>query len=80
MKLREGVEFKKLLIIYSFLVPCYFPPLSQNTFFSTLSSNTPSLPDQVPHPYTTTGKITFFYIPLITVLDRRLKNKTFCAE
>jgi len=36
--------------------------------------------DQVPHPYKTTGKITFLYIFIFKYLYSKLQHKTFCTE
>jgi hypothetical protein len=58
------------------------PNILLNTLFSKTLSACPSLKarDQVSHPYSTAGKITFFYILIFRFLDMRREDKRFLTE
>jgi hypothetical protein len=60
--------------------------LGPNILLSTLSSNTlslyssPSVRDQVSHPYKTTGTIIVLYTLIFVFLGSNLEDKRFCTE
>jgi hypothetical protein len=73
-------------IIMQFLHDPSSSLLGPNIFLNNLFSKTLSLcsshkvRDQVSHPYSTTGKITIFYILLFIFFDIRREDKRFSTE
>jgi hypothetical protein len=77
-----GEEYKILSsslynFIYSPVTSSLFGP---NILLRTLFSNTPSVRDQVSHPYKTTGRIMVLYILTFTFLDSRREDKRLWTE
>jgi hypothetical protein len=76
------VQIMKLLLQFSATSCQLISLFGRNILLNTIFSNTLSLRsflnirDQVSHPYRTTGKIKFLYIPIFMFLDSRREDKS----
>jgi hypothetical protein len=75
------VQITKLLVIYAVFSTLPSPhPSSVQISSSAPCSQTPSVRDQVSHPYRTTGKITVLYILIFKFFDSRREDRRFWTE